>query len=314
MNRKINYSIIIPHYNIPELLDRCIRSIPERDDLQIIVVDDNSPNSDNYKERVISLQRNDVEYYKTPKNSGGGAARNIGIRNVRGRKILFADADDFFVEDINDILNQFVEDPADIIYFNTKGVLSDDVSKETNRNKRELFDKYFETGDINIVKKEYTEPWGKIYNSNLIKLRDIYFDETIVANDVMFSLKASFFAESVKVIDRPIYVVTMRKDSVSYLSIDTMEKLLVRIDVTSRAQLFLQENGIYSNPMLVFDLMTNLIHRDFFKFVKQIVVLHRRGIPVCKLLYQIFTLRVLSPKNRRHVNVVESPYKRKANE
>ena len=66
--------------------------------------------------------------------------------------------------------------------------------------------------------------------------------------------------------------------------------------------------------MLVFDLMTNLIHRDFFKFVKQIVVLHRRGIPVCKLLYQIFTLRVLSPKNRRHVNVVESPYKRKANE
>lgn len=39
------YSIIIPHYNIPELLQRCLDSIPERDDVQVIVVDDNSDSS-----------------------------------------------------------------------------------------------------------------------------------------------------------------------------------------------------------------------------------------------------------------------------
>ncbi len=38
-----DYSIIIPHYNIPKLLLRCVKSIPERDDVQIIVVDDCSP-------------------------------------------------------------------------------------------------------------------------------------------------------------------------------------------------------------------------------------------------------------------------------
>lgn len=38
----INYSIIIPHKNISSLLRRCLDSIPERDDLEIIVVDDNS--------------------------------------------------------------------------------------------------------------------------------------------------------------------------------------------------------------------------------------------------------------------------------
>ena len=37
-----NYSIIIPHKNIPELLQRCLDSIPKREDIQIIVVDDNS--------------------------------------------------------------------------------------------------------------------------------------------------------------------------------------------------------------------------------------------------------------------------------
>jgi cellulose synthase/poly-beta-1,6-N-acetylglucosamine synthase-like glycosyltransferase len=38
----INYSIIIPHKNIPQLLQRCLDSIPRREDVQIIVVDDNS--------------------------------------------------------------------------------------------------------------------------------------------------------------------------------------------------------------------------------------------------------------------------------
>lgn len=38
----INYSIIIPHKNIPQLLQRCLDSIPIRDDVQVIVVDDNS--------------------------------------------------------------------------------------------------------------------------------------------------------------------------------------------------------------------------------------------------------------------------------
>ena len=38
----INYSIIIPHKNIPNLLQRCLDSIPIRDDTQVIVVDDDS--------------------------------------------------------------------------------------------------------------------------------------------------------------------------------------------------------------------------------------------------------------------------------
>ena len=41
MNR-FKYSIIIPHKNTPALLVRCVASIPKRDDLQIVVVDDNS--------------------------------------------------------------------------------------------------------------------------------------------------------------------------------------------------------------------------------------------------------------------------------
>ena len=35
-------TIIIPHYNSPKLLDKLLDSIPEREELEVIVVDDNS--------------------------------------------------------------------------------------------------------------------------------------------------------------------------------------------------------------------------------------------------------------------------------
>ena len=39
---EFTYSVAIPHYNSPDLLQRMLNSIPERDDIQVIVVDDGS--------------------------------------------------------------------------------------------------------------------------------------------------------------------------------------------------------------------------------------------------------------------------------
>ena len=36
----INYSFIIPHHNCPKQLNRLLDSIPQREDIEIIVVDD----------------------------------------------------------------------------------------------------------------------------------------------------------------------------------------------------------------------------------------------------------------------------------
>ncbi|MBQ5474281.1 MAG: glycosyltransferase, partial [Lachnospiraceae bacterium] len=51
------FSIIIPHYNIPDLLMRCLKSIPVSEDIQVIVVDDNSTDADTYLERFPELSR-----------------------------------------------------------------------------------------------------------------------------------------------------------------------------------------------------------------------------------------------------------------
>ena len=52
---KQNLSIIIPHYNTPDLLGKLIDSIPDTDDIQIIVVDDriNTKTKLNFTEMTI---------------------------------------------------------------------------------------------------------------------------------------------------------------------------------------------------------------------------------------------------------------------
>lgn len=306
-----SYTIIIPHYNIPDLLIRCLKSIPERSDIQVIVVDDCSDNCDSYVECIPELKRSNVEFYITRDKKGAGHVRNVALPYIKGRKVIFADADDFFVDDFSLILDEFANDESDLIYFNTRSCLSDDVSVETNRTKDDLFSLFLETGSIEHFKYQYTEPWGKIYSAELIQNNHIVFDETIVANDQMFSLKTAYAAKKIKLVNRPLYVVTTRCDSLSFKSIDTVEKLCARLDVCGRSQVFLSRRGVSFYPMYVFGLMVNLAHRNFTLFIKYLVKFQVMGIPAVKLLWQIFVERVISPQKRQKRDVEKSYYEKK---
>jgi len=66
----INYSIIIPHKNTPDLLQKCIDSIPHREDVQIIVVDDNSDEDKVDFEHFPGLNEKATEVYFTKEGKG----------------------------------------------------------------------------------------------------------------------------------------------------------------------------------------------------------------------------------------------------
>ena len=71
----INYSIIIPHKNIPQLLQRCLDSIPIRDDVQVIVVDDNSDTDKVNFDNFPKWKGKNYEYYLTKEGKGAGSFR-----------------------------------------------------------------------------------------------------------------------------------------------------------------------------------------------------------------------------------------------
>ena len=119
-NHNISFSIIIPHYTKTDttLLERCVRSTPERDDIEVLVID-NSP-----KEIDADLFnfRNNVKILYSEKGKGAGCARNKGLERASGKWIIFMDADDYLTENAFSHFDTHVDDSVDIIYFKTTSV------------------------------------------------------------------------------------------------------------------------------------------------------------------------------------------------
>lgn len=292
----IKYSIIIPHYNTPNLLLRCLESIPERKDIQVIVVDDNSPNAEKYEVLYPQLYRENVEIHLTKEGRGAGYARNVGLKYAIGKWLLFADSDDFYAKNFIELLDEYYTSDADIVYFNVESVMSDDITKLAGRNesKNKLFSFYQHTKDVTLFRYEYPEPWGKLIKLDLIKGNNIKFDETRVANDYYFSVVSGCLAHKITVVNKPLYVVTLRENSLSFKYGDTLSKLLTRLEVTTRVQIFTKEHGYDINPMPIRGLMVLLLKKNPFIFFKQILVLWKKRISIPELLCQIFNPKYIT--------------------
>lgn len=291
----IKYSIIIPHHNVPTLLERCVNSIPQRDEIQIIVVDDNSVNNDTYLEKYAFLQRKNLIFIPTFEGRGAGYARNVALTKAEGKWLLFADADDFFVSNFMDLLDEYYDTQADVVFFNIKSVFSDDVTKEGGRDKakQKLFDDYYTNRDDNLFRLNYPEPWGKMVRHEMIKKHHIKFDETRVANDYYFSTQVGCLARTIQVVDKPLYIVTLRPNSLSYGYGDTKEKLLTRIDVGIRVYHFRNKLGYDVTPIPIRGLMVLLLKHHPMTFLKELFVLPFKGVPVHTLLIQIFSKKYM---------------------
>lgn len=89
-------SIIVPVYNSEKFLEECVGSILAQTytNLQVILVDDVS--TDKSGEICDDFARKDtrVEVIHRKKNGGQSAARNTGLKQVKGEWIAFADNDD----------------------------------------------------------------------------------------------------------------------------------------------------------------------------------------------------------------------------
>lgn len=213
---KIHYSIIIPHKNIPHLLTRCIETIPERDDIQIIIVDDNSdPNIVDFSS-FPGLNKPNTEIYFTKEGKGAGYARNIGLLSAKGKWLIFADADDYFNDCFNEAMNKYINFKADIIFFQSDSVDSDTGIKIKSRgNYYNLWlQKSIKKNKIlDEVRFKINPPWAKFFYNEFINNNNIKFDEVIAANDVMFSTKCGYKAKNIKIDLSMIYCSTIRSGS-----------------------------------------------------------------------------------------------------
>lgn len=282
-----NYSFIIPHYNTPLLLLRCINSIPIRKDIQIIIVDDCSPNTEELRMVIKQVKQIPyVEFYNTPQNGGAGLARNIGITHAIGKWLIFADADDFFSEQLEYAMDTYLNAKEDVLYFNFQSVMSDDISQTSHResNYKSFFEEYDKNYNENNFRFQYITPWGKFIKHELIVNHHILFDETRYANDVIFSVLIGCKADSILPIDIPLYVLTERNGSLTSKFCQKQNETAIRTQVALNAYSTIRKYGYdfsFNYQMFIQILIYNKEHKELLKFYHTI---HQYGIKKSTIL------------------------------
>ena len=262
----VNYSIIIPHKDIPKLLVRCIDSIPERDDIQVIVVDDNSDDADTYLEKYPELSRPDVEFCFTKEGKGAGYARNVGLKHAIGKWIMFADADDFFLSEWTSITDQFLNSDADIVQFRIDDVLSRNDCLWHN----ESLDCYVagKKTERDVLFSNIT-CWAKMINSSFLQRNNILFEEVKCGNDVAFGFQIAVWSNRILICPYAIYDVTYREGSLT--TIRNRESSWIRYKTGKHAYAFAAEHGYqrFELPYAIEVLKAwrQLGLKDFFYFI-----------------------------------------------
>ena len=257
------YSVIIPHYAIPDLLSECVESIPVREDIQVIVVDDHSPDGETFPERYPALRRPGVTFVRTPENLGGGHARNVGLGLAEGKWIVFSDSDDIFTEGAFRTMDRYSGSDADIVYF---PFCKDEVDGFRTGSKylwlNNLFDLYRETGDDSRIRCYHVMPWSKMISRDFVERLGLRFDEIRYSDDVMFNVLAGTGASKVAVGDEGIYRVRFREGSVSNPRAWDSNLLYLRAETGMRVNRIIKEKYSYDYD----DAYVSLKNLAFFNF------------------------------------------------
>ncbi len=202
------YSFIIPHHNTPELLNNLIQTIPQRDDIEIIVIDDNS---DEGKKPVITREDVKITYISSQESKGAGHARNKGLELATGKWLLFADSDDFYEKNLIDELDKYTTGDYDIVFFSAH-IFYDINKREVNQERNYIekaFDKYNNSEhtlkDVRRLALTVNAPWNKMFRREFIEKIHARFEEIPMANDAWFVKYSGSKAEKIEVIDKRMY-------------------------------------------------------------------------------------------------------------
>ena len=243
----INYSFIIPHKNTPELLQKCIDSIPRRKDVQIIVVDDNSDTDKVDFEHFPGLDDPKVEVYLTKEGRGAGYARNVGMKHAIGKWLVFADADDFFLPDLSVAMDEYRDTDWDIVFFKARSIeLHSGKPSDREQHNNQAVDNALRSNDFKLFYGLST-PCCKFVRKSLVDTYNISFEEVRWSNDVVFSAKIIANAKGITASPTQIYCIT--RSNVSLTSNRSLECGKCRVNESIKEMIilkpFVKQNEVF---------------------------------------------------------------------
>lgn len=222
----IRYSVIVPYRGEPELLQRALASVPAREDVEVLAVEDAD-------------------------GRGAGWARNRALEKAQGAWLVFLDSDDYFLPGAFDAMDKHAEGEEDLVFFDITSVYSDSLKPSARHRTRSGMLARYASNPSQVQfygRYLYNEPWGKMIRRSLVEDKGIRFDETLCANDFTFSVLCGHWADKVCYDPTTVYCVTEREGSVSSRYFDSPQKTLDRLKVYWKVQRFFDKENIPLEP------------------------------------------------------------------
>jgi glycosyltransferase involved in cell wall biosynthesis len=147
---EIKCTVIIPCYNQEELVIKAIESIPKRNDIEVIVIDDGS--EDNTWANLMNYRNAHSDYLNlillyNEVNKGVAYTVNRGYSYARGEYVVLLGSDDYFYTDKFEKAMKLL-DGTDLVYFNLK-INNGNVLKVTSDSKT------FYCGSVKFMRKDF---------------------------------------------------------------------------------------------------------------------------------------------------------------
>lgn len=190
-------TVVVPVYNQDRLITRALDSIPDRPDVEIIVVDDASTdNTNKVVSDYISKSHRNITLIKNEVNSGVAYGLNTAIPLARGEYLVWLGSDDYFyTKNLEKVMS--LANGEDLVYFNL-------MTNEPYEYKLTTVTKHIYCGSVKLMKKSFI---GETRNPLIRYAEDrVFFNELqakkpvelftdIVAKHYNYPRKGSLSAE-----------------------------------------------------------------------------------------------------------------------
>lgn len=222
------FSVVIPVYNRASSIVNVLNSVFEQtfSDYEIIVVDDGSNDRD---ELLTVLEEFSNVKLLLRDNGGGGAARNTGIKEAKGKYIAFLDSDDYFLpEKLQSCFNYITSIKAEELFLFTSFIVDRGVGKtwikpDSKFDGKQRVDEYLTTGP------GWSQTSAVIVDSALAK--KVLFDESLPSSqDTDFTIRCYLNGGGFHFLDVPLSIMNDVYDPLRVSKQKNVEPLIHWID------------------------------------------------------------------------------------
>ncbi len=211
-------SVIVPIFNVEDVLNRCIESIVTQTykNIEIILVDDGS--SDNSGAICDEWEKKDRRITVIHKNNGGAAsARNYGLEIAKGEYIGFVDSDDYIAADMYELLLADMESDIDVACCGTVTLYPDRMKLRPvlydNAPRKMVFTNQEAVKELLLLKYLSFSPCDKLFRRELFN--SIRFPVGKVCEDLPVIYECVKNSQKIVNIGQVKYFYCYRKNSVS---------------------------------------------------------------------------------------------------